>query len=560
MPAEYIPDTTVILCKGVPLDSTYTDTIKFTSQGAQTGFFQGKAAFTFDKVSYQRVSYGISGSPRTAYTIRVDGVADQYYGCNYMMFRNTFYGPKWFYAFIKTIDYVSPETTRIWYEIDHFQTWLFDFEVMPCMVLREHTKTDNLFEHLAPEPFGQSDMIVAKVNEVEMQTGHYINVGVSTDTSEKTVAGQMYNNIYSGVELHEFSDAGSATAFIREYDTKAKAEGIVCVFMSPFPTDGVSSGPVNLSLPSDLAGYVPRNKKLLSYPYIKLQVSNRQGEMKDYYYEYFSTFNGSAPPTPQAPHFVKAGVGGITPSAFLYAAQYKGGNFTDYTEMMEVTNFPRCAWTSNAFANWWGGEGMASAVKSLVNLSVDAVGAGFKNARHTLADLIGSGNISIGNANRPFGISMQAGAKGALAQGAAGVGDMQQDFVTGAIHAAADLGAEAWVRSRCPGLLKGAAHGTSQVFSAGRVGFDIYEMSITPEAAAIIDDFFDQYGYAINRVKVPEMEGREAWNYVQTQNCIIKGSMPVDSMDVIKGCFNRGIRLWHNGDWTGDYSHSNYPT
>lgn len=554
MPNEYRPDTVVKLCKGVPLDSTYTDTIKFTSQGAQSGFFEGKAAFTFEQVSYQRISYGISGSPRTAYTIRVDGVADKYYGCNYMMFRNTFYGDKWFYAFIKTIDYVSPETTRIWYEIDHFQTWLFDFEVMPCMVLREHTKTDNLFEHLAPEPFPQSDMIVSKVNEVELQTGTYIEVGVSTDTSEKTVAGQMYNNIYSGVELHEFSDAGGATAFIREYDTKAKAEGIVCVFMSPWSNTGVPSGPVNLSLPTNLAGYTPRNKKLLSYPFIKLQVSNRQGEMKDYYYEFFSSFSGSAPPSPKAPQFVKAAIGGLNPTGFLYAAGYKGGNFVDYTEMMEISNFPRCAWTSNAFANWWGGEGMASAVKSLVNLSVDAVGGWMKSGRHGLAG-------SAGNEAANYLAGKEQGSRtGGVVSAVVGMADAKQDFITGAIHSAADIGAEAWVRSRCPGLLKGSAHGTSQVFSAGRVGFDIYEMSITPEAAAIIDDFFDQYGYAVNRVKVPEMEGREAWNYVQTQNCIIKGSMPVDSMDIIKGCFNRGIRLWHNGDWTGDYSKSNYPT
>lgn len=560
MPQEYIPNTIVKLCKGVPLDSTYSDTIKFTSEGAQNGFFSGKAAFTFTDFTYQRISYGISGSPRTAYTIRVNGAADTYYGCNYLMFQNTNYGNKWIYAFVKTIDYISEDCTRIWYEIDHFQTWLFDFEILPCMVLREHTKTDNLYEHLAPEPFGSSDMIVSKITEVELQTGHYINVGVSTDTSEKTVAGTMYNNIYSGVELHEFTDAGSASSFIREYDTKGKAEGIVCVFMSPWSQSGVSSGPVNLSLPSNLAGYVPRNKKLLSYPYINIRVSNRQGELKDYYYEYFSSFNGSAPPDPKAPLFVKTAVGGINPAGFLWVANYKGQNFVDYTEMMEVSSFPQCAWTSDSYANWWGAEGTAQAIKATVNLGVDTVGAGLKNGRETIAGLISGGNVSAGNQSSPGGISFGTGAVQSLVNGAAGVGDMWQNAATQAIKGFADIRAEDWVRSRCPGLLRGTAHGTSQVFSNGRVGFDIYEMSITPETAAIIDDFFDMYGYAVNRIKVPETDGREAWNYVQTQNCIIKGSMPVDSMDIIKGCFNRGIRLWHNGEWTGDYSHPNYPT
>ena len=64
------------------------------------------------------------------------------------------------------------------------------------------------------------------------------------------------------------------------------------------------------------------------------------------------------------------------------------------------------------------------------------------------------------------------------------------------------------------------------------------------------------YGYATNRVKVPNMEGRESWNYVKMNNVIIKGSIPVDSMDSIKSMFNNGIRFWH-GDFVGDYSRSN---
>ena len=59
-------------------------------------------------------------------------------------------------------------------------------------------------------------------------------------------------------------------------------------------------------------------------------------------------------------------------------------------------------------------------------------------------------------------------------------------------------------------------------------------------------------------MKVPNMTGRESWNYVKTNNVIISGSVPVDSMDAIKNMFNKGIRFWH-GDFVGDYSRSNRP-
>ena len=73
-----------------------------------------------------------------------------------------------------------------------------------------------------------------------------------------------------------------------------------------------------------------------------------------------------------------------------------------------------------------------------------------------------------------------------------------------------------------------------------------------------MDDFFDMYGYQVNTVKVPEMDSRESWNYVRTENVVIKGSLPVDSMDRIKRMFNDGIRFWH-GDIVGNYSLSNLP-
>lgn len=83
-------------------------------------------------------------------------------------------------------------------------------------------------------------------------------------------------------------------------------------------------------------------------------------------------------------------------------------------------------------------------------------------------------------------------------------------------------------------------------------------MAIRPEIAKSIDDYFDMYGYATNKLKVPNMEGRESWNYVKTKDVIISGSLPVDSMDAVKKMFNSGIRFWH-GDFVGDYSRSNKP-
>ena len=115
--ADFVPSTIVKVLKDVPLDSTYSDTIKFTSVGAQTAFFSGKAKYSFTDFTYQRVNSSVS-APRGPRSIRVPRVADDLYDCNYVMFQNANYGTKWFYAFIKQVNYINPNNTEIIYELD----------------------------------------------------------------------------------------------------------------------------------------------------------------------------------------------------------------------------------------------------------------------------------------------------------------------------------------------------------------------------------------------------------------------------------------------------------
>lgn len=138
------PNTTIYLLKGVPLSNDYTDTIFFASAAAQQAHFQ--AAYvkkTFTAQSYQRVK---------KWVMRLQVLADEIYDYNYLMFQNTSYGSKWFYAFITNVEYINDVTSEITYELDVMQTWLFEANVKPSYVEREHTATDVIGENTAPEP------------------------------------------------------------------------------------------------------------------------------------------------------------------------------------------------------------------------------------------------------------------------------------------------------------------------------------------------------------------------------------------------------------------------
>ena len=538
---DFVPATIVRVLKDVPLDSTYSDTIKFASQAAQTAFFTGKSKYSFTDFSYQRVNSSVA-QPRGPRSVRVPRVADDLYDCNYLMFQNSNYGTKWFYAFIKQINYINPNNTEIIYELDHYQTWAFDFNVLPSIVEREHPNSDGLYENLVPEPMNESNMFTQSVVELDLQTeSAKIVVGVSTDPSGNTVAGSISGGIYSGVELHEFNDANSATDFIRSYDTKAKSEAIVCVYMAAWPVNYNDFKNQTIERPTSLNGYTPRNKKLLTYPYCKLTMSNRQGTEYDFYYEYFTKIeNGSIIPGDITFNYLS--YGGVQPKGYCVAVNYNGiqGSINmDYNSVGEVDGFVQCAWTSNVFANWLAGEGMGQAFKIGTNALATSYKVGI------------TGGLSV------LTSALSKNASGVIS----GISNTASGTVNNLIntaHSAADLAIDAWTRSKCPGLNKGTPHAPNLNMIWRNIGFTIKQMAILPEIASTIDDYFDMYGYATNKLKVPNMEGRESWNYVKTNNVIITGSLPVDSMDAIKAMFNNGIRFWH-GDFVRDYSRSNRP-
>ena len=65
------------------------------------------------------------------------------------------------------------------------------------------------------------------------------------------------------------------------------------------------------------------------------------------------------------------------------------------------------------------------------------------------------------------------------------------------------------------------------------------------------------FGYKVNTLKVPNITGRQNWNYVKTLGCNVIGDVPQSDLQEIKGMFNRGITIWHNPSTFMDYSQNN---
>lgn len=121
---------------------------------------------------------------------------------------------------------------------------------------------------------------------------------------------------------------------------------------------------------------------------------------------------------------------------------------------------------------------------------------------------------------------------------------------------AGDL-SNAYSASIAPDIMRGHFFTGSDDFSHGRMAIYAGRLSITKDYAESIDDFFDKFGYATRKNKVPNITSRPHWNYVKTVSCSITGSVPSDDLALIENIFDRGITFWKNPSEVGNYGLDN---
>lgn len=500
------PNTIIRVLKDCPLDNTYNHTIYFNSASAQTAYFQNLTKYTFADQSYQRVQRG---------KMRVQRKAEDLYDCNYLMFQNSSFGTKWFYAFITSVEYVNNVTSEIVFEIDVMQTWFFDYQLKECFVEREHSATDVIGANLIPEKLELGDYVADSATGTQQMGDYSIVVACTFDENYDDTGGGYYAGTYSGLTFIKFDNDRTGASEAEEFimNARDKTEGIVAVFLMPtaFAVDEGASITFhtitkNKSL-SSIGGYVPRNKKLLTYPYNFLYVSNNNGNSAVFKYEYFDSddckFQMFCDMSPN-------------PTVILAPQGYKGIG-TNFDEKLTLTGFPQLPYTTDSFKAWL--------AQSAGNVAVDALSSA---AQYAVAGSF-------------------AGGVGAFVGATVG-------FFSSVLNT---IG-QTYTASIQPDQAHGGSGSTAMV-TARQMDYIFMPKHIRPEFARIIDDFFDMFGYATNRVKVPNRNSRPHWNYVKTIGCVVTGSVPADDMNSICSIYNNGITFWKNGSEVGNYSLDNRP-
>ena len=544
--AAITPSTDLYLLK-TPLEDDGRNTITFANKTAQYNYF-----ISLPKLNDHGLS-SVDNNPDFTYQ-RKDGIIrfpahiDDLYGYNYVMYKNSNYGNKWFYAFIKKMEYVNDNTTFIEIKTDVFQTWQFDISYKASFIEREHANTDVPGDNTIPEgleigePIGNGNNLSIPYS---YQGDYYIAFQVSelTDTLIDHApsgygADQVYGGIFSGLWMICVPTYTSALTLIRHYAHEGKSKSIISIYyaapLAATETGGAQNFPLpvsntqsvnaliiypdsyedakliadeRLSKPTSLNGYTPVNKKLLTYPYSYFIGSNNAGSTYVYHYEDFTTSDCRF-------QVVGALCQGMSIKCMPFYYKNLGNDMkslNDYS--LTAGKTPTCAWSSDYYLNWVAqnsGAMQIQAGSSIVTGAISAAASG---------NLLGFAGNALGTV---FGVM-----------------------------------AETERASKVPDQAEGNTAAGDVNVSLGVDCFNFKGMSCRYGFAQRIDNFFSMFGYKTNRVKIPNITGRQNWNYVKTAGFNFTGDIPQEDADEIRTLFDNGYTLWHNTSTYLDYSQNN---
>lgn len=552
------PNTDVYLLKS-PLELDDGNQLTFANATAQYNYFSSLPKLYLDDGAY---TY-----QRKDGVIRVGELVDDIRSYNYVMYRNTNHGNKWFYAFITGMDYLNDNVTAVSIKTDTFQTYQFDLTYKRCFVEREHVNDDTIGLHTVPENLDIGDYIVQTEGTYNPKTTNYDKDHVIISQQNlitfqvsdlrplyPQIGNEWYtitNGLFNGLAMFGVETSALAKKIIAIYDADDKHDAITSIFLAPaaFYDGGMraefNSDHDKLIIPKEsnkyttlmnatsqsleawiggTASYYPKNKKLFCWPFNFLAIDNNAGGTAEFRYEDFALNNAGMPTISFAM------IGSLTqgcaiklvPNNYKGMSDASGVSSGNFSYGVVAPKFPLCAWNSDYYLNWQ--------TQNAVSQPFGAFGV-----------VAGAG----------MGIATALAFSNPFTAIAVGIG------LIGAIGNSVSQKYEAEKHpNQAKGNLSAADLNIGMNGGAGNT-FTVKHMTIRPEYCRICDNFLSMFGYKVNEVKIPNITGRANWNYVKTIGCYIDADIPQDDLLEIKQMFDKGITLWHNPTTFMDYSQAN---
>lgn len=532
--AYVAPDSTVYILSGVECDRNYDHVKWFNSRSEQYNYMIDHRIKSYDKVMYVRDG-----------VFMADAWADDLYSANYIMFRNTAFNDRWFYAFIDSIRWENNRTAEIHYTMDLWQCWWMDCKVGECFVEREHVLDDTIGSNTIPEGIEYGMLEVTSDTDLTEFTKDIV-YGVEIVISEeqlsgiqnqpKWFSGKVLGRVFQGAKIGTTTDAESLLDFCQNIITAGYTNTIQQIFtipkdLAPVNEEGFyAKSPELPEIPVRFHGYRPHNNKLYCAPYSQYLVYSPTGDQMVLDPEKFANRSKR--------RLSIYGNSGVMPQVTVSPRDYNGVDGRDNTKGFTLNYGVKGSFMYDAYQAELASYGMGETGGWLAKYGTQ-IFSGIAGAK-------GVGTpTGVSSGYTPQGIGGYLGGATSALSGVLGAINPVSAITTGisAISNISGVVAQQFKDSHDTSTLAGSSAGNI-LWSRHLQEVKVQVKQIRKEYARTVDQYFDMFGYKINQVKRPQMEGRPAWNYVKCTNVALTGKIPVDAQQLIKSVMEHGVTFW----------------
>lgn len=564
------PNSKVYLCN-VPLDNLYTYTVTFSSRNAQSSYFLGTviSGGTFDKIGYQRKDGNNIGY------LRVPSHYDNIVNANYVVYQNTNYSSRYFYAFITRKVYNNNNETFIYIETDVWQTWQFDVTIGKSYVIREHVNQflldrPNIYTVAESVDYGNDYYIYDQMtlnadnpNNLRFLLTSTVDLTADAGTVDQPkivgAKGLNFDRVPNATDFYIIGRAGSTIQQILQAlaDVPWVAQNIQALTWIP------NSMLTNVStevVESALGFTIERILTGESVQETVLNVGNvyehfpSYNEAKLYFYPYsfveLSVYNGTTlilkpecMRTPENLNISCQGVLSSEPRLVYYPIGYNAPNAGLIGEQLNVAlqlgSFPQFPIANDNYILYLANN--ANSLK-LAN-AIAEFNTGYGGITGGIAGALGGDRIG-------GKISDGGGFLGATLGGIAGAFSGSKSSIESVYRQMAQA-QDAQLR---PPSLSGQSGGELFNVAKGYTGLQIKFKTIKTEYRDILEEYFYNFGYKVNRYKIPNMDlYHDYFNFVQMSDPVVTGAIDEQDKVVIKRMFSNGVKLYKSPYYIGVY-------
>lgn len=541
----------LMICADVPLDASQVRQLSFADKNEQYNYFRSKAIRVFNDFKYIREHRGV----------KVPVNAEEIGNACYLCFKNQASG-KWYYAFVTQVIYINPETSLVNFEIDVYQTFLFDMVIKECDISREHVSDDTLGNNTIAEPVDVGDFVIVHEDKYDLDSSDdtereypfiifsaidlLADPGTLEEPKVNGSQGGLYNGLPSGVRPYVISikDGTSSITSVMEKISEYPwvSQSILAIYACTFNLIGsvtVRESAMGFSVGilsnSSIPAETPAGSPLINWGKNFPAYENKKMYTSQFSFIEMVLPNGSR--TILKPEFLHPTFPDIRclstivpyPQIYIHTRDYCGAQDDFLLNGNTISGFPCFPVQNNTYPLQ---TAQAEATNTLVHS---------QNRSNIFWDTVGNVAQSVFTGD-PLNV---------LSTGIDAYKNVRSELQS------SERDRQRLGQMQTNVSLTGASGGGLAPFIAKRKMEILYRWwTLKPEFAKKVSQFFDVYGYKVSRFGIPDLNSRKRYNYIKCNNVNIYGNIPNEFLQPLRNMFLNGFTIWHDREHVGIYGNN----